>query len=136
MASFKIVPKGDSNNSHGELASKIMHMRTQFHIFHLQVEGIGSYAAHKALQGLYEGILDKGDTLIETIQGKIGSKIRGYKSYPYLEDGSFVQYTKDCISYFEGYRSQCPKPSWDNIDNQIQTIVDDLEQALYLFTLQ
>lgn len=125
--------KKDNNNIHSELASKLFHMRTQFHIYHLQTN---SYAKHKALNNLYNNVLDKADTIIETLQGKLGSNIRGYKSYPYLEDDSVESYIKDCISYLEGYRNSLPKPKFDNIDNQIQTLIDDLEQTLYLLTLK
>lgn len=83
---FKISPI-KSNNIHAELASKIMHMRSQFHIYHLQTV---KYSTHKALNELYDNILDKGDTLIETIQGKIGTKIRAYQSYPYLEQALYL----------------------------------------------
>ena len=128
--------KKDNNNVHSELASKLFHMRTQFHIFHLLANGIGSYAKHKALNSLYDNVLDKADTIIETLQGKLGSNIRGYKSYPYLEDDSVESYIKECINYLESYRNGLPKPKFDNIDNQIQTLIDDLEQTLYLLTLK
>ena len=125
--------KKDNNNIHSELASKLFNMRTQFHIYHLQTD---SYARHKALNQLYDNVLDKADTIIETLQGKLDSVFKGYKSYPYLEDDSVESYIKDCINYLEGYRNGLPKPKFDNIDNQIQTLIDDLEQTLYLLTLK
>lgn len=125
--------KKDNNNIHSELASRLFHMRSQFHIYHLQTN---SYARHKALNSLYDSVLDKADTIIETLQGKLGSVLKGYKSYPYLEDDSVESYIKECINYLEGYRNSLPKPKFDNIDNQIQTLIDDLESTLYLLTLK
>jgi len=58
------------DNKMEELASILMHSRTQAHIFHLGVSGPGAYAAHKALQDYYEGIVDLIDGLVESYQGK------------------------------------------------------------------
>jgi hypothetical protein len=55
-----------------ELASILFHSRTQAHVFHLGVSGPGSYAAHVALQGYYDGIIDLVDGLVESYQGKYG----------------------------------------------------------------
>lgn len=55
-----------------ELASVLMHSRTQAHIYHLRVKGTGAFAAHLALQGYYEGILPLLDGLVEGYQGVNG----------------------------------------------------------------
>ena len=48
------------------------HSRTQAHVFHLRVKGPGAYAAHKALNDYYDGIVDLVDGLVESYQGKYG----------------------------------------------------------------
>lgn len=40
------------------------------HREHLNVTGPGSYAAHSALGGFYEAVVDLADTLTETYQGR------------------------------------------------------------------
>ena len=40
-----------------KLASYYFHSRTQTHVFHLRLKGVGAYAAHKALQVYYEEIV-------------------------------------------------------------------------------
>lgn len=55
-----------------ELASILMHSRTQAHVFHLGVSGPGSFAAHSALGTYYDEIVDLTDGLVESYQGKYG----------------------------------------------------------------
>lgn len=54
------------------IASMFFHSRTQAHIFHTRVTGVGSDAAHRALQAYYEGIVPLIDGVIETYQGQYG----------------------------------------------------------------
>jgi DNA-binding ferritin-like protein len=51
------------------LISELMNATTSFHKLHLKVSGIGSYAAHKALNELYDALPDHADTLAEGFQG-------------------------------------------------------------------
>lgn len=48
---------------------EIMNARTSFHKLHLEVTGPGSFAAHKALNELYDAIPDLADTIAEGYQG-------------------------------------------------------------------
>ena len=50
-------------------AMELMNARNSFHKLHLKVTGPGSYAAHKALNELYDAIPDFVDTLMEGYQG-------------------------------------------------------------------
>ena len=50
-------------------AMELMNARNSFHKLHLKVTGAGSYAAHKALNELYDAIPDFVDTLMEGYQG-------------------------------------------------------------------
>ena len=62
----------------GLLLGTLMQSRNQAHIYHLQVQGMGSYAAHKALNNYYEEIVDLVDSIAESYQGRYGI-ITGYK---------------------------------------------------------
>ena len=55
-----------------EFFGKLFQIRDQMHINHLRASGMGSYAAHMAIGGFYDGLLDLVDTLIESYQGKYG----------------------------------------------------------------
>jgi len=55
--------------SAGELVARCFHARTAAHIFHLKTR---SYAAHMALHGFYDEIVDLADAFAETYQGCSG----------------------------------------------------------------
>ncbi len=79
-----------------ELASVFFHSRTQAHVFHTRVKGTGSYAAHKALQEYYEGIIPLLDGLIESYQGMHG--IIEYKDVKGIDNNADIQ---NIITYFD-----------------------------------
>jgi hypothetical protein len=66
-----------------DFLSLLFSSREQAHILHLQTK---SYAAHKALQGYYEGIVPLIDKFAETFQGKYGL-IKGYSSVEKFHEG-------------------------------------------------
>ena len=51
------------------LAQDMMNAVTSVHKLHLKVTGLGSYAAHKALNTFYDEIGDHADDLVEHYQG-------------------------------------------------------------------
>lgn len=65
-------PKGKSSSKAEEFFGKLFQLRDQIHLTHLKISGPGSYAAHKALNEFYDGLLDHIDTLVESYQGKYG----------------------------------------------------------------
>lgn len=121
----------DSNMSkHANLASKFFHARTQTHIWHLQTR---SYAQHIAIGGFYDGIVDMTDGIVETIQGKVCNIIMGYNSqsfYDFENVDQVIEYLKELKSTTEAYMMAL-EPSWSNIENQLQGIVDLIESTIY-----
>lgn len=59
------------SSSVGKYIGLLMSSRTQAHVFHLTTK---SYAAHKALQAYYEGIVPLLDSYAETYMGKSNNK--------------------------------------------------------------
>lgn len=49
--------------------SELMNAATSFHKLHLKVTGMGSYAAHKALNELYDALPGHADEIAEDFQG-------------------------------------------------------------------
>ena len=66
----QIAKPASRSNKAGDFFGKLFQIRDQIHLTHLNVSGIGSYAAHKALNEFYDELLDLLDTLIESYQGK------------------------------------------------------------------
>jgi hypothetical protein len=115
-------------NEFAKLISYLFHSRTQAHIFHLQTD---SFAAHMALNGYYDGVVDLIDGLVESYQGKYGI-LTNYSNFSILE-------YKDCeevIMYFqslnmtvEKLRTIAPQDSY--IQNQIDTVVELITSTIY-----
>ena len=110
-----------------KLVSGLMHSRTQAHIFHLRTK---SFAAHKALQKYYEGIVPLLDEYSEGYQGRYGL-ISGYKSSPVSQNPMMAKaYFKRLLKIVNGTKIK---------DSYLKNILDAIRQliyqTLYLLTL-
>ena len=110
-----------------KMMEKILHSRTQTHIFHLQTK---SYAEHIALNGYYDGVLGLFDGLVESYQGKHGIitnyQCDGFDDYSSGEQ--VIKYLTDLESSIEELRKSV-KESY--IQNQIDTIEELINSTLY-----
>ena len=106
--------------------STLFASREQAHIFHLQTT---SYAAHKALQGYYEDIVDLVDTYVESYQGRYGI-LKGYKpSNTILEDDSTVSYFMGLQKFVDEIRGQLPQDG--ELNNTIDEIAGLISSTIY-----
>ena len=115
-----------------QLASLLLHSRTQAHAFHLGQKGVGSYSAHKALQKYYDKIGDLIDGLVEAYQGQYGLlKLQGISNLDTNND------IKNVIAYFDKLIQAVAKlrkeeklqMSW--LQNDIDTVVTLLYSTKY-----
>ena len=110
-----------------KIAEKILHSRTQIHIFHLQTK---SYAEHKALNDYYDGVIGLFDGLVESYQGKHGIitnyQCDGFEDYSSGEQ--VIQYLEDLEDSIESLRKSV-KESY--IQNQIDTVEELINSTLY-----
>jgi hypothetical protein len=102
-----------------EYVSSLLEIQDISHIAHLQTT---SFAEHKALNELYDGIADQFDAYVEAYQGKYGI-IKGYKSFKLEEGLDMVDYLKEKMTIFEGYRSTLT-------DGYLQQMVDNTQELL------
>jgi len=110
-----------------KLISSLLHSRTQAHIFHWRTR---SFAAHKALQGYYEGIVTLTDDFVEGYQGRYGL-ISGYRSAPFNQNPMTAKgYFKRLLKVIDATKIK---------DSYLQNILDEIRQlvyqTLYLLTL-
>lgn len=124
------VESDETSDEFCEMISKLLHSKTQTHIFHLSVKGSGSYATHKALQNYYEAIDGVVDGLVESYQGKYGL-ITDYttsdlKSYTSVND--VINYFEDLNDMVESNRSCCDDSF---IQNQIDTVQELIFSTVY-----
>ena len=113
----------------GLLLGTLMQSRNQAHIYHLQVQGMGSFAAHKALNEYYDAIVDRIDGIAESYQGRYGI-ITGYKMPEAIrEDNNPKMYFEGLSKFVEMIRQDIPQDSY--IQNEIDTVVDLIESTKY-----
>jgi DNA-binding ferritin-like protein len=110
------------------IASMFFHSRTQAHVFHLRVTGPGAFAAHKALQEYYEGIVDLIDGLVETYQGKYG--IIEFREVNNLDNDASME---NIVKYFTNLCTFLDKERKDAKlqDSWIQNDLDNVSSLLY-----
>lgn len=113
----------------GLLLGTLMQSRNQAHIYHLQVQGMGSYAAHKALNNYYEDIIDLIDGIAESYQGRYGIII-GYKMADTIrEDNNARMYFDGLGKFVETVRKQLPQDSY--LQNEVDEVVKLIETTKY-----
>jgi hypothetical protein len=110
--------------------STLFSSRTQAHIFHLQVTGPGSFAAHSALNSYYDEIIGLADGLVESFQGRYGI-VTGYKG-----EGQWIENTSDIVKYFEALcmyveKNRVSLVQDSYIQNQIDEVVALIESTKY-----
>ncbi len=115
-----------------QLASLLLHSRTQAHAFHLGVKGVGSLSAHLALGNYYDSIGGMVDGLVEAYQGQYGLiKLQPVSGLDTNND------IKNIIAYFDKLIAAVAKlrkeeklqMSW--LQNDIDTIVTLLYSTKY-----
>jgi DNA-binding ferritin-like protein len=114
------------NSDFDEMVSRLLHSQTQVHVFHLGAKGSGSYAAHKALQGYYEGIDALVDGVIESFQGKYGL-VTNYETY----DMEKFESVKKCISYFNDLNKMITVKRKSVKDSYLQNQIDTVQELLF-----
>jgi DNA-binding ferritin-like protein len=117
------------------LVVELMDAGTKFHILHLTITGPGSFAAHKALNELYDALPDHADTIAEGFQGATGE----IPDYP-AEMPSYVcapemTTVKEAISYIEELHTKISKLQdtiqYSEIVNELDNIKSTLNSAKY-----
>ena len=115
-----------------ELASILLHSRTQAHVYHLRVTGKGSYAVHVALQAYYEGIIPLVDGLVEAYQGN--HDLIYFDTVDEIDNGNttqnMIKYFDKLITIVEKLRKDKDlQDSW--IQNDIDTVVSLMLSTKY-----
>lgn len=110
--------------------TELMNAATAFHKLHLKVTGTGSYAAHKALNKLYEALPDHADDLAEGFQGA-SEKLLEYKdsaprSLNTVSEG--ISYIRDIYAMVCSLQDKMP---YSELVNDLDTVKSTLNSAKY-----
>jgi len=115
-----------------QLASLLLHSRTQAHSFHVGVKGVGALSAHLALGTYYDAIGGIVDGLVEAYQGQYGLiKLQAVSGLDTNND------IKNIISYFDKLIAAVAKLRQDEklqmswLQNDIDNIVTLLYSTKY-----
>ena len=115
-----------------QLASLLLHSRTQAHSFHLGQRGVGSLSAHLALGAYYDAIGGIVDGLVEAYQGQYG--LIKLQSVSGLDTNNDL---KNVIAYFDKLIQAVAKLRKDEklqmswLQNDIDTVVTLLYSTKY-----
>ncbi len=130
-ASYSSAPAGaNCDVMTAACATELMNAASSFHKLHLKVKGSGSFAAHKALNELYDALPDHADTLIEGYQGA-AEKILDYsevspKTLNTVEEA--IGYLREMYQMVNNLQSKMP---YSEIINSLDTLKDTINSAKY-----
>jgi DNA-binding ferritin-like protein len=112
-------------NKVAEFIATVRNSATIAHFMHLQVEGEGSYAKHKALEAYYDAMPDLIDSVAEQIQGAYDVIIAPYPAMlSGLRDPDELAYMQAMRDYVRQARGDLPQ------DSEIQNEVDEVAKLL------
>ena len=130
-ASYSSAPAGGSvDTMTAACVSELMNAATSIHKLHLKVKGTGSYAAHKALNELYDALPGHADDLAEGYQGA-AEKLLDYKEVApktlnSVEDA--LAYIREMTSMVTSLQAKMP---YSEIVNDLDTIKSTLNSTKY-----
>lgn len=130
-ADYSAKPAGGSVDSMvSACVSELMNAATSFHKLHLKVTGTGSFAAHKALNELYDALPGHADDLAEGFQGA-SEKLLTYKevaprTLASVEEG--LSYIREMVDMVSGLQEKMP---YSEIVNELDNVKSTLNSAKY-----
>jgi len=111
-------------------ATEMLNAASSFHKLHLKITGSGSYAAHKALNEIYDALPDHADSLIEGYQGASEKLLKYTESVPRTLDdiSDAVNYLRDMYAMITKLQAKMP---YSEIVNSLDTVKDSINSAKY-----
>ena len=133
-ASYSSAPAGGSvDTMTAACVSELMNAATSFHKLHLKVTGAGSFAAHKALNELYDALPGHADDLAEGYQGAASKLLTYAEVSPRKLDtvADAIDYLNDMTTMVNGLQAKMP---YSELVNDLDTIKSTINSARYKLT--
>ena len=130
-ASYSSAPTGGSvDTMTAACVSELMNAATSIHKLHLKVTGPGSYAAHKALNELYDALPGHADDLAEGYQGAAEKLLTYSESAPRTLNSvdDALAYIREMTSMVNGLQDKMP---YSELVNDLDTVKSTLNSAKY-----
>lgn len=109
-----------------ELIFELLNGSTKVHLAHLKVTGVGSYAAHKAMNTFYDEVKDMADDIAESYQGATGKLMDYPKSCEFPE----MKTAEDCIKYLDRLTQEVISCQNDCIYTEIVNDLDGVKTLI------
>jgi len=128
-----IKDNNDTDKLVSSCVTEFMNASIAFHKLHLKISGPGSFAAHKALNKLYEELQEHADTLAEGYQGAT-QKLLSYtanspRDLNSVNDG--ISYTKEIATMITDLQKNL---TYSEIINDLDSVKSTLNSARYKLT--
>jgi DNA-binding ferritin-like protein len=130
-ASYSSAPAGGNCDAMtAACVSELMNAGTSFHKLHLKVTGTGSYAAHKALNELYDAMPGHADDLAEGYQGAAEMLLTYTEVAPRTLNSvdDALGYIRDITSMVNALQAKMP---YSELVNDLDTVKSTLNSAKY-----
>jgi len=110
--------------------SELMNAATAFHKLHLKIQGIGSYAGHKALNELYDALPGFADDIAEGFQGAAEKILEYSDSAPRMlaSVSEALSYLRELSSMITSLQSKMP---YSEIVNDLDNVKSSINSAKY-----
>ena len=126
---------------YGHLVKMVLQNMSQTKLLHWQCQ---LYGQHKALDKLFNKIIEIGDTLVETVMGKYGRPVLSdddlnIKLYNFADpkNGDLTKFMDDL---YKCYKVDCSSHFDEKSDSEILNIIDEIvakiDQTKYLISLR
>jgi DNA-binding ferritin-like protein len=130
-ASYSSAPAGGNcDTMTAACVSELMNAGTSFHKLHLKITGMGSYAAHKALNELYDAMPGHADDLAEGYQGASEKLLTysevGARTLDTVEDA--LVYLRDLTNMVNALQAKMP---YSELVNSLDTVKDTINSGKY-----
>jgi DNA-binding ferritin-like protein len=124
---------GSENNldkATSDLVVEMMNAGTKLHIAHLLVTGVGSFAAHNALNAIYDALPDHADTIAEAYQGASERLLSyGDVNLPTIKTkDEAVSYLRSLYSKVNNLQAIMP---YSEIINELDNVKSSINSAKY-----
>ena len=129
-ASYTAPASGSIDSATAACVTELMNAATSFHKLHLKVQGSGAYAAHKALNELYDALPGHADDLAEGYQGAAERILEYTEASPrtLASPTEGLSYIRDLITMVTGLQAKMP---YSEIVNDLDLVKSTLNSTKY-----
>lgn len=128
--SYSAPSTGSLDSMVSACVSELMNAGTAIHKLHLKITSTGSYAAHKALNELYDALPGHADDLAEGFQGASEKLLTYTEVAPKTLNtvAEAIEYLRDITKMVDGLQAKMP---YSEIVNDLDTIKSTVNSGKY-----